>query len=469
MATATVVVLTAGALLLADASPIESHPSRALIVTGRGFGHGRGLGQWGARGMAEQGADWRRIVSHYYRAASVSRSRPIEVIRVRVQIARRMIGWSSKPFTVASGDRRSTVQKPEALVRVRRAGAKLIVERARRRSGPWRRMMVTEQAVVVRAGRAPVWLFRPGGGLRAYEGAIVVRPRREQLAAVNHVAFERYVASVLPREMPASWPGQALRAQAVAARTYAANVAVRARRAGMTHDICASTGCQVYGGVAWRESLSDRPTISTHPRATGATRATVDRILTYRGRAIFAQYSSSTGGYTDRGDAPYLRAVPDPADRISPHHAWRRVIPASALESRWPDIGTVTGVRVTKRSGVGAWGGRVRRMVVEGSRGRIGLSGDRFQAVFGLRSDWYVVRWRRHLFARDMGEGARGHAVRHLQHRLLEEGFYPRSAPRTTYFGPITRDSLKRYQRARGISSTGYLGPKTRRSLNRRA
>jgi len=111
--------------------------------------------------------------------------------------------------------------------------------------------------------------------------------------------LEEYLRSVVPAEMPASWPMEALKAQAVAARTYALHCQAQPRHRGA--HLCATQHCQV-----WRPQ-------SQHPRADEAIAATAGEVLLWRGEPICAMYSANCGGHTDDGNKPYLRGVPCPA------------------------------------------------------------------------------------------------------------------------------------------------------------
>ena len=127
-------------------------------------------------------------------------------------------------------------------------------------------------------------------------------------------------------------------------------------------------------------------------------------------------------------------------------------------------------LRVVERDGHGAFGGRAERILIVGRRRARTVSAATFRLEFGLRSELFRV-WRSRKefrFTFDMGYGTSHPAVRALQDRLRREGVYPKDAPRTSYYGTITRASVRRYQRRHGIRTTGYLGPITRRHLNRR-
>ena len=445
-------------------APANAGPRRtaALVIEGRGYGHGRGMGQYGALGMARAGAPWQRILRHYYRGARIDRRDPGS-IRVLIRSSR-ALRLSGELEVRASGETARA-----SWVRVRRAGSTIVVARARTHDGPWQRVTRTRAAVTIR-GRGPVWLGEGGSSYRGYAGAIEVRRRAGALAAINVVGMGSYVASVTPREMPASWNLDALRAQAVAARTYAVRVRRVARARGSSYDICATTACQVYGGVASRSGPYARATPLLHPRAARAVRDTAGRVLVWGGEPILAQYASSTGGWTEYGGVPYLRAVRDRGDRLSPYHHWRVRVGAGEIEAAYPSIGALRTVAVVRRNGRGAWGGRARVVEVRGTARTVRTSGDGFASELGLRSDWFRVAGRATApagaFLRDLGYGMRHPDVRRLQLRLRREHVYPRSAPVTGYFGPITRDAVRRYQRTHDIVSTGFVGPITRARLN---
>ncbi|MBW3615500.1 MAG: SpoIID/LytB domain-containing protein [Actinobacteria bacterium] len=165
-----------------------------------------------------------------------------------------------------------------------------------------------------------------------YRGAMeVVRPRGGRVSVVNHVGFEDYLKGI--SEVPTSWPMEAQKAQAIAARTYVLHdmgrkVATAYRAAGA--DICATDACQVYTGL----EKERRPGSEAWSEAVEATRG---QVLHHKGAPILAKYSSSNGGRTVAGGKPYLRAVNDPDDRQSPLHRWRAAFPLA-------EVGRVLGV-----------------------------------------------------------------------------------------------------------------------------
>ena len=149
--------------------------------------------------------------------------------------------------------------------------------------------------------------LRVAGTTRAYRGAL----RLSSNNTVNVLGLDAYVQGVIPREMPTSWQPAAVRAQAVAARTYG----VYDRNAHPTryYDTCDTTSCQVYGGIGDEDS-----------RGNAAATATAGKILRYSGQPAFTQFASSNGGWLSAGGQPYLVAKADPYDGFSgnPMHTW---------------------------------------------------------------------------------------------------------------------------------------------------
>ena len=153
--------------------------------------------------------------------------------------------------------------------------------------------------------------------------------------------LDRYLQGVVPREVPAEWPTQAVRAQAVAARTYAA---FEREAATSYYDICDTESCQVYGGVA-----------DEHPASNAAVKATHGRVVLYQGEPAFTQFSSSNGGYSSAGSQPYLVAQPDPYEASSdnPNDPWTATVTRAQIEKAWPAVGTLANLSFS-RDGLGA-------------------------------------------------------------------------------------------------------------------
>ena len=162
-------------------------------------------------------------------------------------------------------------------------------------------------------------------GVGTYRGAIEIVPAAGGLAVVNEVGLQDYLKGIA--EVPPEWPVQALRAQVIAARTYALH-SMRSstdsswKAAGA--DICATQDCQVYVGTeAEARAGSDR--------WAAAVDDTAGQVLLSGGEPILAMYSASNGGRSLPGGKPYLRAVSDPDDARSGVGRWSYTIPLSAL------------------------------------------------------------------------------------------------------------------------------------------
>jgi stage II sporulation protein D len=221
---------------------------------------------------------------------------------------------------------------------------------------------------LVSAGHAPVsaadpppgWVvdrvrFEPvasGGALTvegsgAYRGAIDVVPAPGGLAVIDDVGVQDYLKGIA--EMPPDWPVEALRAQAIAARTYLLNSRASTadspwRAAGA--DICPTDACQVYAGVAGEQR-------SGAERWAAAVDDTAGQVLLYGGQPLRAMYSASNGGRTVSGGEPYLRPVSDPDDARSPLGHWHWAVPLATLA---PVLGVSPPFVLT---GVGRRGGTV--------------------------------------------------------------------------------------------------------------
>jgi len=244
-------------------------------------------------------------------------------------------------------------------------------------------------------------LCRHDGLDEALRGRIQAYDRDGYERTINVVPLESYLDGVVPaEESPAwgraggsdgapqgePWGFQALEAQAVAARSYVLAYAEGGGWNGYA-DICDSTFCQAYVGADYESPVSNL-----------AVRDTVGEVRVARGtsRIVATRYSASSGGWTAPGAFP---AVPDAGDRCvvagdplecNPVHTWRAVLSASVVARRFR-VGRLVQIAVAARNGRGAFGGRVLRVVLRGSRRTVETTGSRFAGVLGLRSDWFAV------------------------------------------------------------------------------
>lgn len=162
-------------------------------------------------------------------------------------------------------------------------------------------------------------------GVGEFRGSVEVARSPGGVAVINRVALDDYLRGI--SEVPSSWPIEAQKAQAIAARTYALwemGRSVDTIYKSVGADICATQACQVYSGLA-KERLAGSDAWNS------AVESTRNQVLHYRGQPIAAKYSSSNGGRTVAGGQPYLREVDDPDDRYSPLNQWRAQFPLAEV------------------------------------------------------------------------------------------------------------------------------------------
>jgi len=220
---------------------------------------------------------------------------------------------------------------------------------------------------------------------RHYRGAIRLSAVGEQVEVVNVLDLESYLRGVVPSEMAASWPMEALKAQAVAARSYTLVSLDESAR----YDLCATVDCQVYRGVE-----------AEQPRSDAAIAATAGVVVTYGGLAARTYYHSDSGGTVASSqevwgsNIPYLVALQD-VPSSTPHRAWTsRLDPAAltaSLDAAGVGVGTVGSLRVLGISE----SGRVAELEVSGSAGSRVLRGPQLNAIargWGLKSMRFSVQ-----------------------------------------------------------------------------
>src|SRR5512133_458078 len=340
------------AVSLAGSTPGATRPSaqKALpgsptfVISGRGWGHGVGMAQWGAYGFAQQGASYEDILAHYYRGTTLG---PAPVSRVRVFLAEgrsRLTVASEAAFTVRDG-----IGQLWHLP----AGPSSFGPGLRIKTSDFPQPQELPAPLTFIAGASPLRF-----GDRPYRGQVQVSVANGALRAVNLVGLEAYLYGVVPSEMPRTWLPEALKAQAVAARSYALAV----RKTGSWFDLYPDTRSQVYLGIAHEA-----------PSTTAAVQDTAGQVVLYGGRVATTYFFSSSGGRTSAASevwpsalpVPYLVSVNDPYDTISPSHRWGPTVISAAR------LRTVLRVRgplsdVTMQTGPS---GRVQAETAAGERG----------------------------------------------------------------------------------------------------
>ncbi|MHB8339587.1 MAG: SpoIID/LytB domain-containing protein, partial [Mycobacteriales bacterium] len=384
-------------------------------VDGHGWGHGHGMSQWGAEGGAMQGASAAQITAFYYPGTTLGTvaDSPVRVLLSSTDGVQVVVDASSGLLATDVGTGASrplpATEAPRYRAVVDSAGLHL-QEWA---GGQWRTLTVGGRASLagpvqfsVAAG-SYVRVAYPDGSARDYRGVVLaVSQGPGRLVAVDHLPLEEYLLGVVPRESPSSWAPAALQAQAIAARSYAVYEA-RHAPPGQPWDICDSTWCQVFGGT--NLILPDGSSYPLEEQSTtAAVQATAGQVRLYQGQPIFAQFSSSDGGWTVAGNEPYLIAQPDPWDGVPGEdvHSWTAQVPVSAIEAAFAGegLGQLVDLRVTQRDGNGEWGGRVLSVVLDGMNAagqptQVTTTGEAIAAAYGwpdnasgLRSNWWHIR-----------------------------------------------------------------------------
>ena len=361
------------AVLLALAVAAPAQGGSRVIVRGAGFGHGVGMSQYGALGFAKQGRDHGFILAHYYSGTQLGRLAGPSQVRVLLKSAPELS--FSGVASVASGQSLDPALTYSA---VRVLGGNVTL-----RSPSGNDMGTYASPLTITSGPAGFVLRGAaengvsGGGYRGNlqitAGAI------GGLSAVNALGIEEYLLGVVPGEVPTSWPDEALRAQAVAARTYA----IATAKAGDGFDQYADVRSQMYKGIAAETATTN-----------AAVAATDGEVVVYDGKPIVAYYFSTSGGRTENVEnsmlgaepAPYLVSVADPFDGESPRHRWVVTMSLRQAQRRLGKLvdGSLRRIKVLTR-------GRSPRIVeaqVVGTGGRTTVNGPTLRRKLGLFDTW---------------------------------------------------------------------------------
>ena len=223
---------------------------------------------------------------------------------------------------------------------------------------------------------------------RPYRGVLrLSRDGGGRLVAVNVLPLEEYVRGVMRAEIASDWPLEAMRAQAVVARTYALHAALTAGEA--PYDLTATTADQVYAGAWGEDSRSDEAVLSTR-----------GVVLTYEGMIIPAFYHSASGGMTEDAveawekQYPFIVGVSDSFSGGAPHHLWEETLPEDVLRRLLAAGGYPVGVIASIEPVTWSRAGRIRRLQIRHGAGVLTLEAKVFRQLVGaevLRSTHFTV------------------------------------------------------------------------------
>jgi stage II sporulation protein D len=363
--------LLAAVLTLAVTAGPAQGASR-VIVHGAGFGHGVGMSQYGAYGFATHGKDHAFILAHYYSGTQLGRLSGPSEVRVLLRSAAQ---GSFSGVTAVAGGRRLDPSRTYAATAAL-GGAVVLRSAGGRNLGSYKaplRIVGSERGLLLR-GRAANAVTNG-----RYRGDLELRPGALGLSAIDVVSLEDYVRGVVAGEVPGSWPAEALRAQAVAARTYA----IATRKNGAGFDQFADTRSQMYVGIAGEQ-----------PSTNAAVAGTSGEVVVHGATPIVTYYFSSSGGRTENVEnsfigsrpQPWLQSVDDPYDGAAPRHRWTVRMTLRQADARLGGLvkGELRGITVLQRGR----SPRIVRAQVIGTRGRTAVTGPQLRARLGLYDTW---------------------------------------------------------------------------------
>jgi len=329
-------VCFAAALMVLGASPVTSHAvSPQFTVKGGGWGHGIGMSQWGARGYALKGWKYDAITGHFYQGTRIV-TKPTVTIRVNLDDGKAArSSWliragKDSALTVSQTSNTSikvTLDKTSAYWITTSGGNTRVskdVYNSTTKKHSIGTVIKTFSGTCTAAAGGYVQIVGTSGPFNhsgiVWRGTIHFTPSTATTSkAVNFVDIEKYLYGVVPRESPSSWPAEALKAQAVAARSYAYQDGVEG------NTLWCTTMSQVYNGHS-------RPGYAHEAASTNsAVDATKGKVVWYGSQSEPVQtfFMSSSGGHTANIEdvwtgstpRPYYKGVSD-ADQDSPNYSW---------------------------------------------------------------------------------------------------------------------------------------------------
>ena len=419
-----------------DATGAERPP---VIITGGGYGHRVGMSQWGAQGLALQGVSYKNIIKHYYPGSDVVKryDDATQTVRVSLQSLKdfrkswtnieekttwTLIAPSGAEIQDASGKSLATLTAGQKynLTYLKDTGYRfepVTDSQASETTGSPSSIQLNQTTLLLKpksGSYVELWVTavhpkQPAAGSvdakRFYEGTLELKASliqgsdRGEISFTNLVNLRQYLTGVVPRESYASWSENALRAQTIAARTYAAR-----KGFGLDKLLVDTTSDQVFGGKYGIHDIQ-KPYAAKIDNVVASTNGEVALI---NNQLVTTTYSSSNGGWIESNDAvwssspvSYLQArkdqyklpsgktiVPEEVatynsqtKQYGPHsrYRWEVKLDPQVIESKWPEIGTFQKLVVVKRTpGMGA-----AQVELTGTKGKLTISGTDFRSKIG--------------------------------------------------------------------------------------
>ncbi len=221
---------------------------------------------------------------------------------------------------------------------------------------------------------------------KQYRGNIEIRRfSNSDMTVINHLPMQEYLYGVVPREIGGNSPIEAVKAQAIVARTYAARN--YGRRSALGFDLKPTTDDQAYGGYEWENANSNK-----------AVDQTDGQVITYNNKLISGLYFSTSGGYTESsenvwsGTYDYLKAVPDTYEpEIAGNTTWEVTKSAQEIKTQLAKKGINVGDIVDLIPLEYTDAGRILKLKIVGTNGEEIISKEKVRTVLGLKSQWYTI------------------------------------------------------------------------------
>ncbi len=365
--------VTAALVVLAFAGPAAALTTSAdFVITGHGWGHGIGMSQWGAYGYAKHSWTYKQILKHYYTGIAFE-IRPNVDVRVRLRSGLKQVQVSCpSAYTASAGATTLTIPAGATATTTWAGNAYHVV------AGAATQGFATPPTFTPSKGSLRILTATDLGDTGVYRGVIRVVRSSGALMMIDSVPLESYLRGVIPHEVSPSWPAEALKAQACAARAYVLN----SREPSRSWDVYCDVRDQAYVGVGIED-----------PHTDAAVLATAGVTPTYNGQVISAYYFSCSGGHTESieygwpgaSPEPYLKGVDDPYDSYASLHDWGPLRRTGAqLKSAIGSDGPLCAVVAVKQG----TSPRIVKAAIIGAGGVTFMDGNMLRMKLGLDSTW---------------------------------------------------------------------------------
>lgn len=366
-----------------NSSPLS--PEDSLIINGNGWGHSLGLCQYGAYGLAGKNKNYREILQYYYTGSSIGRIRN-PAVNVRLAKDESVVKFTATgPFLVKDGKTGNPIAhaSPRQIWTVSSSGQGNLLLK-----NPSDNVVSSVRGSIKFAPADDESLLKFINDEHVYRGFLVAVPTGNQsVKVVNRVLLEDYVRGI--SEVPSDWPAEALRAQAIAARTYAFT---RAKR-----ELLPDQWDQVYIGYNQESGWMGDRWVKAVTDTTG-------QVITHRGEPIFgAYYHSTCGGWTENSEnvwseaISYLREKKCEYCSSSPKYRWEKRYKVSEIikilnsDPATRIDGELVRISVQSRRGPR----QVGSVTIIGTNGRRDVIGSEMRRVLELNSTWFDIKSQR--------------------------------------------------------------------------